>query len=73
MMKKVKKAGRMVASFTIDVEGNLKNIKMVEMIDVDSAVEMIRVLNKCPKWIPASRAGKSISIVIKYPMKFNNR
>jgi hypothetical protein len=68
---KVKKSGRMIASFTVDVDGSLKNIKLVEMIDVDSGVELIRVLNKCPKWIPAKRGGKPISIEIKYPMVFN--
>jgi len=68
---KVKKAGRMIASFTVDINGSLKNIKLVEMIDVDSGVELIRVLNKCPKWEPAKRGGKPISIEIKYPMVFN--
>ena len=70
---KVKKSGRMIASFTIDVDGSLKNIKLVEMIDVDSGVELIRVLNKCPKWEPAKRGGKPISIEIKYPMVFNSK
>lgn len=68
---KVKKAGRMIASFTVDVDGSLKNIKLIQMIDVDSGVELIRVLNKCPKWTPAKRGGKPISIEINYPMVFN--
>lgn len=68
---KVKKAGRMIASFTVDVDGSLKNIKLVQMIDVDSGVELIRVLNKCPKWTPAKRGGKPISIEVNYPMAFN--
>jgi hypothetical protein len=68
---KVKKAGRMIASFTVDVDGSIKNIKLVQMIDVDSGVELIRVLNKCPKWTPAKRGGKPISIEVKYPMVFN--
>jgi hypothetical protein len=68
---KVKKAGRMIASFTVDVDGSLKNIKLVQMIDVDSGVELIRVLNKCPKWTPAKRGGKPISIEVNYPMVFN--
>jgi len=67
---KVTKAGRMIAAFTIDVDGNLNHIKLVEMIDVDSATELIRVLNKCPKWQPATRGGKPISVEIKYPMVF---
>jgi hypothetical protein len=70
---KVKKSGRMIASFTIDIDGSIKNIKLVEMIDVDSGVELIRVLNKCPKWIPAKRGGKPISIEIKYPMVFKSK
>ena len=70
---KVKKSGRMIASFTVAVDGSLKNIKLVEMIDVDSGVELIRVLNKCPKWEPAKRGGKPISMEIKYPMVFKNK
>jgi hypothetical protein len=70
---KVTKAGKMVAAFTVDVDGSVKNIKLIEMIDVDSATEMIRVLNNCPKWIPAKRGGKPISIEIKYPMVFRDK
>ncbi len=69
---KVKKAGRMIASFTVDVDGSIKNIKLVQMIDVDSGVELIRVLNKCPKWTPAKRGGKPISIEVNYPMVFDS-
>lgn len=67
---KVTKAGKMLAAFTIDEEGAVVGIKIVEMLDVESATEMIRVLKKCPKWEPAMRGGKPISIEIKYPMVF---
>lgn len=70
---KVRKAGKMVAAFTVDIDGSVKNIKLVEMIDSESAMEMIRVLNLCPKWEPAKRGGKPISIEIKYPMVFKNK
>jgi len=70
---KVKKAGKMVAAFTIDKEGSVKNIKLIEFIDMDSATELIRVLNNCPKWIPAKRGGNPISIEVKYPMVFKER
>lgn len=63
----------MVAAFTIDVEGNVTGIKIVQMLDVESAKEMIRVLKLCPKWEPAKRGGKPISIEIKYPMKFRRK
>ena len=70
---KVKKSGKMVAAFTVDVDGKVKNIKLVELIDIESASEMIRVLNKCPNWQPAKRGGKPISIEIKYPMVFKDK
>ena len=67
---KVSKPGKMVAAFTIDTDGSVQKIKMIQMIDSESAIEMIRVLNECPKWKPASRGGKPISVEIKYPMVF---
>lgn len=71
--KKVTKEGTMVAAFTIDIEGNVTGIKIVQMLDVESAKEMIRVLKLCPKWEPAKRGGKPVSIEIKYPMNFKRR
>lgn len=71
--RKVTKEGTMVAAFTIDVEGNVTGIKIVQMLDVESAKEMIRVLKLCPKWEPAKRGGKPISIEIKYPMNFKRK
>jgi len=70
---KVTKSGTMVAAFTIDEEGNVKGIKIIQMLDIESASEMIRVLKMCPKWEPAKRGGKPISIEIKYPMTFGNK
>jgi hypothetical protein len=70
---KVTKAGKMVGAFTVDVDGSIKNIKIIEFFDVESATEFIRVLKKCPKWEPAKRGGKPISIEIKYPMVFRKK
>lgn len=70
---KVTKAGKMVGAFTVDVDGSVKNIKITEFFDVESATEFIRVLKKCPKWEPAKRGGKPISIEIKYPMVFREK
>ncbi|WP_333876963.1 energy transducer TonB [Flavobacterium sp.] len=67
---KVTKSGTMVAAFTIGTDGTVNAIKIVQMLDVESAKEMIRVLKKCPKWEPAKRGGKPVSIEMKYPMTF---
>lgn len=70
---KVKKAGRMIFAFTVDVNGEVKNIKVVEILDIESATEIIRVMKKCPKWEPAKRKGNPVSIEIKYPMVFTKK
>lgn len=70
---KVTKAGKLIAAFTIDEEGILKNIRVLQILDTESAVEIIRVLKKCPKWIPALRGGKPFSVKIKYPMVFTKK
>lgn len=61
------KEGKMISSFTIDEEGNIKNIKIIQFVDVESATEMIRVLKTSPKWQPANKEGKPISVEIKMP------
>ena len=67
---KVKKAGRMIFSFNVNENGELKKIKVIEFPDVDAASEIIRVLNKSPKWESAKRAGKPFSTEIKMPIVF---
>ena len=70
---KVTKPGKLEAAFTIDEQGNVTKIRITQILDVESATELIRVLKMCPKWEPAKRGGKPISIEIKYPMVFNEK
>ncbi len=65
---KVVKAGKMIASFTIDENGDVKKIRVIQFVDVESATEIIRVLKLSPKWQPAVKNGKPISIEIKLPL-----
>lgn len=67
---KVTKPGRMITAFTINEAGEIKNIKVIQFVDVESATEIVRVLKNCPKWEPATRAGKLISVEIKFPLDF---
>jgi len=70
---KIKQAGKVVFTFDIIETGEIKNIRIVEFKDMDFAMEVIRVLKATPKWIPASRNGKPISITIKFPVEFKIR
>lgn len=70
---KVTKPGKLEATFTIDQEGNLTKIRITQILDTESAMEMIRTLKKSPKWEPATRNAKPVSIEIKYPLVFRPR
>jgi hypothetical protein len=69
----VTKPGLLESTFTIDEMGNVTKIKITKILDIESATEFIRVLKICPKWEPAKRGGKPISIEIKYPLVFNEK
>lgn len=64
----VSKSGTMITAFTVDENGDVKKIKVTQMIDIESATEIIRVLKLSPKWQPAVKNGKPISIEIKLPL-----
>ena len=69
---KVTNAGKLEATFTINKDGALKNIRITSVLDDESAMELIRVLQKSPLWKPAKRGGNPITIDIKFPMIFKN-
>ena len=66
----VEKKGQIVFEFTVNENGEVKNIKVVRDLGSNSAIELIRVLRKAPKWQPASRGGKAVSINLKMPLTF---
>ena len=69
----VTKAGGIVVSFAVTELGEVKKIKVLEFPNVEAASEIIRVLNKSPKWEPAKRAGNPFSVVIKMPLIFKTK
>jgi hypothetical protein len=69
----VTKAGRILVSFSVTEVGEVKKIKVLEFPNIEAASEIIRVLNKSPKWEPAKRAGNPFSTVIKMPMLFKQK
>ncbi|OXB13389.1 energy transducer TonB [Flavobacterium reichenbachii] len=61
--------GKIVAQFIIEKDGGLSNIEIIKNeVGVISGAEYIRVLKKCPKWIPASDNGKLVRVIYKLPI-----
>jgi hypothetical protein len=68
--KTVEKSGQIIFEFTINQNGEVKNIKILRDLGTNSAMELIRILRESPKWQPASRGGKPVSINLKMPLTF---
>jgi len=68
--KNVEKKGQLIFSFTINEKGEIKNIRVLKDLGGTSAIEIIRILRASPKWEPAKRGGKPISINMKLPINF---
>ena len=49
-----------VFAFVINREGEIKDIRFEKNPGYGIAEEVIRVLNECPRWIPASQNGKNV-------------
>ena len=63
--------GRVVASFVIDTEGNLGDIKVLASPDEILSKEACRVLEKSPKWTPGEENGKVVNVKFTLPIDFN--
>ena len=70
---KITKPGKIVFTFTISESGEVKNLRIVEFPYMEMATEIIRVIKTAPKWQPAKRRGKPISLDVRFPMDFSQR
>ena len=52
--------GIVAVGFIVNVDGSLKNIKVVKFIDPDLEKEAVRVVTIMPAWIPAEKEGTPI-------------
>ena len=67
----VEKKGQIIFTFNVNELGEVKNIRILRDLGTNSAIELIRVLKESPKWEPAKRGGKPISVQFKIPLTFN--
>lgn len=64
------KYGRIVASFVIDTEGKLGDIKILASPDEAFSNEVRRVLAMSPAWTPGEEEGKTVSVKFTMPVDF---
>lgn len=54
--------GRVMVSFVVDVDGAIKDVKVVKSVDPALDKEAIRVVKSMPKWKPGKRSGVPVPI-----------
>lgn len=62
--------GRVVTSFVVDKEGNIKQVKVERGVDPALDAEAIRVVKAMPKWIPAKQKGEAVAVRYILPVQF---
>lgn len=65
--------GRVVVTFTINVDGSITDPKVVRSLDKELDAEALRVVSLMPKWIPAKMNGKSKKSKYTLPIAFKSK
>lgn len=65
-----KMKGTVYISFIVEPDGSVTNIKVVSGIGLGCDEEAVRVAKLMPKWIPGTRKGEPIRVVLKMPITF---
>lgn len=63
--------GRVVVSFTVDKEGNLKDIHVLRSVDPLLDAEAIRLISSMPQWTPGKIKGQPVNVQFTLPVIFS--
>ena len=56
--------------FVVNIDGSLTGFEVMQTGGEDFDKEVLRVLNKMPKWIPGKTHGENVSVYYSVPVKF---
>lgn len=62
--------GRVLVGFTVNKEGDIEDIKIIESPNDDFSNEVIKVLKRSKRWTPARDAGNPVSVRYVLPIDF---
>jgi antitoxin component YwqK of YwqJK toxin-antitoxin module len=63
--------GRIKVDFVVEIDGTLKDFKIIEGLNYDMNVEALRVLFNSPLWIPGKVDGKDARVKYGIPITIN--
>jgi protein TonB len=62
--------GRVIATFVVERDGSITDVKVVKSVDPSLDKEAIRVLKSMPKWIPGKQNGSAVRVKFTVPVTF---
>ena len=68
--KKDKISGTVYISFTLDISGNLTNVKVLGGVRQDIDKEALRIVSLMPKWEPCNKNEKIKAMEMHLPIRF---
>jgi TonB family protein len=64
--------GKVKASFIVEKDGSLTDIKVIQSVSEKADAEAIRLLSIMPKWKPGMQGGKSVRVSYAIPINFSS-
>lgn len=61
-----------IARFVVDKMGNISNVEVIQNGREDLDDEVMRVIQKMPRWKPGLQNGNPVSVYFKIPVTFTN-
>ncbi|MBI2281241.1 MAG: energy transducer TonB [Bacteroidetes bacterium] len=65
--------GKVIAYFVIDKDGSISNIEIKKSLNKQADEEVIRVLNKMPKWNSGIYLGEKVKVGYSIPILFKSK
>lgn len=62
--------GRVLATFIVEADGTVTNIKVVKKVSDEIDAEAVRVIKAMPKWKPGMQNGKVVRVKYTIPVSF---
>ncbi len=61
-------SGKVIVTFVVEKDGDLSDIKVIKDFGFGTGKEAVRILKKCPKWIPGEQDGKKVRVLYMLPI-----
>jgi len=68
--KRKKTEGVVVASFFIEIDGSIQEIKILQSLPNGCDEAVIRLIKRMPKWRPALDQGRAVRFLYELPVEF---